>query len=276
MIKNQKYAYWMRPPLFDEMTEMLESANATSKSDFVCQAVEFYIGYLRQQKNIDYLPLFSPASLRMKWKVSTKMSVKCCSGWRGNPSFRCNFAALFPQVEPLFLQLGMIGLNTRKSCAKISMQGGKGLKIHIIYDETVEEPEVTVICREINDEISRILRSAESRDDRMTNDRLSAVKDGQIFILRYSDIIYFDTADKKTFIYTSGEVYETGLRLYELEEKLPKADFFRANKSCIAGIRHISSIKADIDGRLLLTMDSGDKLWVSRQYASEFRKIIGM
>ena len=43
--KKQKYAYWMRPSLVDEMTEMLESANATSKSDFVCQAVEFYIGY---------------------------------------------------------------------------------------------------------------------------------------------------------------------------------------------------------------------------------------
>ena len=53
--KKQKYAYWMRPSLVDEMTEMLESANTTSKSDFVCQAVEFYIGYPRQQKIIDYL-----------------------------------------------------------------------------------------------------------------------------------------------------------------------------------------------------------------------------
>ena len=53
--KKQKFAYWMRPSLVAEMTEMLESANATSKSDFVCQAVEFYIGYLWQQKNIDYL-----------------------------------------------------------------------------------------------------------------------------------------------------------------------------------------------------------------------------
>ena len=58
--KKQKYAYWMRPSLVAEMTEMLESANVTSKSDFVCQAVEFYIGYLRQQKNIDYLsPILS-------------------------------------------------------------------------------------------------------------------------------------------------------------------------------------------------------------------------
>ena len=38
-----------------EIEEMLAAANATSKGDFVCKAIEFYIGYLRQQKNINYL-----------------------------------------------------------------------------------------------------------------------------------------------------------------------------------------------------------------------------
>ena len=38
-----------------EIEEMLSDANATSKGDFVCKAVEFYIGYLRQQKNINFL-----------------------------------------------------------------------------------------------------------------------------------------------------------------------------------------------------------------------------
>ncbi len=105
---------------------------------------------------------------------------------------------------------------------------------------------------------------------------LTGIKDGQTFILQPAEVVYIDTADKRTFIYTAKDVYETPLRLYELEEQLPKADFFRANKSCIIGMRHIRSIKADIDGRLLITMDSGEKLWVSRQYAAEFRKKIGM
>ena len=53
MSKNKKkYAYWMKPSMVEEMTEMLDTANATSKSDFVCQAVNFYIGYLHQQKYI--------------------------------------------------------------------------------------------------------------------------------------------------------------------------------------------------------------------------------
>lgn len=52
---KKKYAYWMKPSLVEEMSEMLDEANATSKSDFVCQAINFYIGYLHQQKCIDYL-----------------------------------------------------------------------------------------------------------------------------------------------------------------------------------------------------------------------------
>ena len=53
--KKQKYAYWMRPSMVAEIEEMLCDANAESKSEFVCQAVNFYIGYLRSQKNINYL-----------------------------------------------------------------------------------------------------------------------------------------------------------------------------------------------------------------------------
>ena len=53
--KMQKYAYWMTPSMVAEITKMMPEANATSKTDFARKAVEFYIGYLRQQKNINYL-----------------------------------------------------------------------------------------------------------------------------------------------------------------------------------------------------------------------------
>lgn len=44
MVENKKkYAYWMYPSTVAEMEKMLDAANAVSKSDFVCQAVKFYI-----------------------------------------------------------------------------------------------------------------------------------------------------------------------------------------------------------------------------------------
>lgn len=145
------------------------------------------------------------------------------------------------------------------------------MKIHIIQDDNALEPEVIITCREITEDIQKAITTLRSIGCMMTG-----IKDGQTFILQPAEVVYIDTADKRTFIYTAKDVYETPLRLYELEDQLPKADFFRANKSCIIGMRHIRSIKADIDGRLLITMDSGEKLWVSRQYAAEFRRKIGM
>ena len=53
--KKQKYAYWLRPSLVLEMEGILDEANAKSRSDFVTQAIKFYIGYLRQKKCIDFI-----------------------------------------------------------------------------------------------------------------------------------------------------------------------------------------------------------------------------
>lgn len=53
--KKEKYAFWLRPSLVAEMEEIVDDADIRSKSEFVTQAIKFYIGYLRQDKNTNYL-----------------------------------------------------------------------------------------------------------------------------------------------------------------------------------------------------------------------------
>ncbi len=53
--KKEKYAFWLRPSLIAEMEEIIDDADIRSKSEFVTQAIKFYIGYLRQDKNTNYL-----------------------------------------------------------------------------------------------------------------------------------------------------------------------------------------------------------------------------
>ena len=56
MVENKKkYAYWMYPSMVKEIEKSLDMANATSKSDFVCQAVNFYIRYLHLGKSMNLL-----------------------------------------------------------------------------------------------------------------------------------------------------------------------------------------------------------------------------
>ena len=52
---KNKYAIYLYPSLVKEMEAMMKDANADSKSEFVANALRFYIGYLKQGKNVDYL-----------------------------------------------------------------------------------------------------------------------------------------------------------------------------------------------------------------------------
>ena len=53
--KKQRYSYWQRPSQIEKMVKAMPLANCTSKSDFVCTAIDFYIGYLFQNESLDYL-----------------------------------------------------------------------------------------------------------------------------------------------------------------------------------------------------------------------------
>ena len=52
---KQRYSYWQRPSQVQKMKNAMQLSNCTSKSDFVCTAIDFYIGYLYQQESLDYL-----------------------------------------------------------------------------------------------------------------------------------------------------------------------------------------------------------------------------
>ena len=51
----KKTAIRFEPELKEEIQSMMKEANATSMADFVRQASEFYIAYLRQKKSLDFL-----------------------------------------------------------------------------------------------------------------------------------------------------------------------------------------------------------------------------
>lgn len=141
------------------------------------------------------------------------------------------------------------------------------MKINIVEDKRYEEMEVTVCCGRLTAEVEELISLLRVMDMKLTGS-----KAGESYILDAEKVLYIDTTDRRTFFYLDEEVYESTLKLYELEEKLAALDFMRAGKSCIVNFRKIRSMRADLGGRLLLTMNNGEKLYVSRQYASNFKR----
>ena len=141
------------------------------------------------------------------------------------------------------------------------------MKIIIDTDDKCTETEITIKCSRMSNDIEKLLASI-----RMLDMKLAGNKDGRQYILEVAEIMYIESTDKRTFFYTPIDVYESHFKLYELEAKLIDKDFLRASKNCLFNINHVQSIEPDLDRRLILTMEKGLRIVVSRQYSATVKQ----
>lgn len=145
------------------------------------------------------------------------------------------------------------------------------MRVEINIDQHEPELFVEIHCNDVTDNVSRLKRHIENYGT-----GIKASKDGETVMLKLSAILYAESVDKKTFVYTESKVYETDKRLYELEEMLDKRDFFRCSKSVIINISKIEKLKPEITRNILATLSNGEVIVVSRRYATELKKLIGI
>ena len=145
------------------------------------------------------------------------------------------------------------------------------MKISINTDPSVTETEITINCSALTPEINDLIAAL-----RMMDNRLTVTKGEESIILDISSIAYIESVDRRTFVYTADECYETKMKLYEMEERLCGIGFMRISRSCLVRLRFIRSIKAEFDRKLRLTLENGEQMIVSRQYAEELKQRLGV
>lgn len=132
-----------------------------------------------------------------------------------------------------------------------------------------EEEQVVIACVEITPEIKDIYSYAMTKGT-----ELSGVAQGAISRFRLEDVCYFEALDEKVFAYTSNQVYELKLRLYEVEEAYQKYHFIRCSKSMVLNLMKLSGISPALNGRFLAHMQNGEKIMISRQYVPALKKAV--
>lgn len=145
------------------------------------------------------------------------------------------------------------------------------MKVAINIQADIQEIEVITNCMAEDENVQRIVSALDS-----LNTKLCCRRQGELFQIALNDILYIESVDRKTFIYTEQQIYETDKRLYELENHLKNRSFFRASKAVIINLKRTKSIRPEIGARLLLTMDNGEKVIVSRQYSSNIKTALGV
>lgn len=145
------------------------------------------------------------------------------------------------------------------------------MKIEIFVDEKATDLNISVTCKQLTPDVEKILTML-----RMMNQQLMAKKNEETYLLDISQVIYIESVDRKCFVYTSDEMYESDFRLYELEQQLEEYGFFRVSKSFLIHLQKVHSLKADINRKIRITMSNGEQIIASRQYAEELKKRLGV
>ncbi len=145
------------------------------------------------------------------------------------------------------------------------------MKIDISVDEAATDLTVSITCKQLTPDIERIIAAL-----RMMDHQLTARKGSEVHMLDIAQVLYMESVDRKCFIYTDDDVYESDFRLYELEQQLEEYGFFRVSKSCLIHLQKIRSLKADINRKIRITMSNGEQIMASRQYAEALKQRLGV
>ena len=148
---------------------------------------------------------------------------------------------------------------------------GSGMKITIQDCPAGEEEEIIVRCRSMDEQMLRLIYSFKAGRDKIT-----VSKGDKIFQVLPSEVYYFEAVDNKVFAYMQKEVYDTRYKLYELEKLLENTDFFRASKSTIINLGKVKNFCPGFNGRFEVCMESDERLSVSRQYAPDLKRKLGL
>lgn len=152
----------------------------------------------------------------------------------------------------------------------LRIEGG-AMKISIEERPGLEDIEVSIACGRTDRRVLELVARLRMYDCKVTGS-----SDGRTYIVSAEDVLYVESVDKRTFFYTEDGVYETPLRLYEMEERLEGCEFMRASKGCVLNFRKIASLRPALNGRIVATLDNGEQVVISRQYAPDVRRRLGL
>lgn len=146
------------------------------------------------------------------------------------------------------------------------------MKLIIEESDDYQENEIMIKCQNQNDEeIQRIIQNIQSLQT-----SLICKKEKAYLRIYLENILYIESIDEKTFLYTIDDVYEASQKLYELEQNLQSQGFLRISKSCILNLEYLQHVRALFNGKYEATLTNNEKLTINRSYVPAFKKAFGL
>lgn len=142
------------------------------------------------------------------------------------------------------------------------------MKIRIEHITDGEE-EIILKYKEKTREMEELLRYLNHKSH-----ALLCKKEGEEILVKPRNVIYLESVDGVTYVYTAADVLSTAISLAGAEAEYASDGFFRCSKSMVINIYHIEKLRSEPGNRIDAQMLGGEHVIISRRYAKLLRRIL--
>ncbi|MEO8151343.1 MAG: response regulator [Bacteroidia bacterium] len=137
----------------------------------------------------------------------------------------------------------------------------------------IREERLSKAILKVTDELS----SRQSEQNQLNTESKVFIKDGEkCYFVNLTEIYLIESVGNYARLSFEKKSPLLHKSLNQLEEKLPGAVFFRANRQQIININYIQDINAYFKGGLQIELKSGDRVEVSNRQAVKFKELMSL
>jgi two-component system LytT family response regulator len=136
----------------------------------------------------------------------------------------------------------------------------------------INEKRFAIAIEKVKEKLTSNAEESDSQVQRLTGNSQIFIKDGEkCWLVKIGDISLLEIVGNYTRVFFQDEKPLLYKSLNQVEEKLPEKYFFRANRQQIINTNFIQNVVPWFNGKLKLTMKSGEDVEVSRRQSYLFK-----
>lgn len=147
------------------------------------------------------------------------------------------------------------------------------MRVRARIDKSFETPEIQVCNKEMTPQVQQLVEDLSS----FVNEGITGTDHrGEKVMLLLREIIRLYSENQKVMVQDAKGIYSTREKLYELEERLDSAQFFRISKSEIVNLKKIRRLDMSVTGTIKVILSDGTETYTSRRNVTKLKQALGI
>ncbi len=127
------------------------------------------------------------------------------------------------------------------------------------------------------EQVNKEQQIEEKKEGELSIEKQIFIKEGEkCWLVKIKDIVLFEIVGNYTRVFFDDNKALIYKSLSQIEDKLPTAMFFRANRQQIININHVKKVVSWFNGKLKIEMHSGEEIEISRRQSYVFKEQLSL